>query len=558
MLGQVAFDFRLSISQILISLATCAVLEVGIALHRQKVLLWPASALLTGNGVAFVLRVPGTQHGDWWSLNGWWIFIGTAAFALLSKYLFKVGGSHIFNPSNIGLVVCFLLLGPERAEPLDFWWGPMSGWLAFALIVIVGGGLLILTRLHLLVIAVGFWLSFAAGTALLALTGHAMTARWHLGPITGPYFWWVLITSPEILVFMFFMITDPKTTPKSRRGRVIYAVSVGLLAALLIAPAKTEFWSKVAVLGALAIVCGARPLLERVPAIRFERRRLAALVAVVLVGYTGAIAAAGIRAHPGATAAPLAHTGRLPQLAILPSKGVETVLDRQTANRIAGDLVADLQLQATALSNRRAQALGSSAIGDELTQLTRQVQAAGSTIDVPASRLDRMRVWLEPGHGQGAAIAVASLEGSRQLTAYKDVPPTMVRRDPAGPFRETLELQQHQGRWLVAHVRTGRPIALIAAPKESAEMRRAGGGGLRRRPADERRRAGGPRLPAGRLPLRRHSRRPRDDGRGPLLARLQQRRLARPLRREQLRRVRPRPRRACRGARSSATTTGGS
>ena len=471
-LGQVAFDFRLSISQILIALATCAVLEVGIALHRQKVLLWPASALLTGNGVAFVLRVPGTQHGDWWSLNGWWIFMGTAAFALLSKYLFKVGGSHIFNPSNIGLVVCFLLLGPERAEPLDFWWGPMTGWLAFALIVIVGGGLLILTRLHLLVIAVGFWLSFAAGTALLALTGHAMTARWHLGPITGPYFWWVLITSPEILVFMFFMITDPKTTPKSRRGRVIYAVSVGLLAALLIAPAKTEFWSKVAVLGALAIVCGARPLLERVPAIRFERRRLAALVAVVLVGYTGAIAAAGIRAHPGATVAPLAHTGRLPQIAILPSKRVETVLDRKTANRIAGDLVADLQLQATALSNRREEALGSAAIGDELTQLTRQVRQAGSSIDVPASRLDRMRVWLEPGHGQGAAIAVASLEGSRQLTAYKDVPPTMVRRDPAVPFRETLELQLSQGRWLVAHVRTGRPIALIAAPKESAERRR--------------------------------------------------------------------------------------
>ena len=75
-------------------------------------------------------------------------------------------------------------------------------------------------RLRLLVIAVGFWLSFAVGIALLALTGHAMTARWHLGPITGPYFWWVLITSPEILVFMFFMITDPKTTPttQARRG----------------------------------------------------------------------------------------------------------------------------------------------------------------------------------------------------------------------------------------------------------------------------------------------------------------------------------------------------
>ena len=51
-LGQVAFDFRLSIAQILVSLLTCAVLEVAIAFRRQRVLMWPASALLTGNGVA--------------------------------------------------------------------------------------------------------------------------------------------------------------------------------------------------------------------------------------------------------------------------------------------------------------------------------------------------------------------------------------------------------------------------------------------------------------------------------------------------------------------------
>ena len=55
-IGQVGFHFRLSIAQILVSLATCAVLEVGIAAWRQRVILWPASALLTGNGVAFVLR----------------------------------------------------------------------------------------------------------------------------------------------------------------------------------------------------------------------------------------------------------------------------------------------------------------------------------------------------------------------------------------------------------------------------------------------------------------------------------------------------------------------
>jgi hypothetical protein len=126
-LGQTAFDFRLSIAQILIALGTCAVLEVAIVCWRQRVLVWPASAVLTGNGTAFVLRVPGTHHGDWWSTRGWWIFAGTAAVSLLSRYVVRIGGSHIFNPSNVGLVLCFLVLGSSRAEPLDFWWARCRG-----------------------------------------------------------------------------------------------------------------------------------------------------------------------------------------------------------------------------------------------------------------------------------------------------------------------------------------------------------------------------------------------------------------------------------------------
>ena len=60
------------------------------------------------------------EHGDWWSLHGWWIFAGTAAVSLLSKYVIRLGGRHIFNPSNFGLVLCFLVLGsePRRAARL--------------------------------------------------------------------------------------------------------------------------------------------------------------------------------------------------------------------------------------------------------------------------------------------------------------------------------------------------------------------------------------------------------------------------------------------------------
>ena len=104
-LGQTAFGFNVSIAQILIAIGTCAVLEVGIAFFRQHVVMWPASAMLTGNGVAFILRVPGTQHGDWWSLHGAWVFAGTAAVSLLSKYVIRFRGRHVFNPSNFGLVL---------------------------------------------------------------------------------------------------------------------------------------------------------------------------------------------------------------------------------------------------------------------------------------------------------------------------------------------------------------------------------------------------------------------------------------------------------------------
>ena len=61
-LGQAAFHFRVSIAQILLSVATCALLEIAITFRKQRALIWPASAMLTGNGVAFILRVPGTRR----------------------------------------------------------------------------------------------------------------------------------------------------------------------------------------------------------------------------------------------------------------------------------------------------------------------------------------------------------------------------------------------------------------------------------------------------------------------------------------------------------------
>ena len=200
---------------------TCAVLEVGIAFRRQHVIMWPASALLTGNGVAFVLRVPGTQHGDWWSMHGWWIFAGTAAVSLLSKYVIKWRGQPRLQP--VELRARALLPRPRRrTAPSRSTSGGgrcRRGW-RWRSRSSSSAGSRSCSRLQLLGIAVGFWLDVRRGHRRARRErprdDRALAPR---ARSPGGYFWWVLVTSPEVLVFLFFMITDPKTTPKGRAGR---------------------------------------------------------------------------------------------------------------------------------------------------------------------------------------------------------------------------------------------------------------------------------------------------------------------------------------------------
>ncbi len=474
-LGQVALGFRLSIAQILVSLATCAVLEVSIAFWRQRVILWPASALLTGNGVAFVLRVPGTEHGDWWSMNGAWIFAGTSAVALLSKHVVRLRGRHVFNPSNIGLVLCFLLLSEAQAEPLALWWGPMSPGLALALVIILAGGLTILRRLRLLGIAVSFWLAFAAGIGVLAASGHEMTAPWHLGPLSGLSFWWVLVSSPEILVFLFFMITDPKTIPDGPHGRRVYAVSVALLATLLIAPQTSEYATKVAVLGALAIVCAARPVVRALASSRFAGRAPGILVGggpraqrivrgsvavAAAAAFAAVVALAGIPARPteDAAALPGGAATDLPAVTTVETPGLAPI-DRATARKIARDVVADLHVEAESLRRRDLQRAAAGATGPWLAQLWRQIRSTpGDSVAVPVYDVERVGLTLRRGKGQQPPVVVATLEGTVTMTTFTG--PARDAETPGArkPVRRTVELGLERGRYLIAGSRGGAAV----------------------------------------------------------------------------------------------------
>jgi ASPIC and UnbV/FG-GAP-like repeat/NQR2, RnfD, RnfE family len=206
-------------------------------------------------------------------------------------------------------VLTFVALGSTRVEPLQFWWGPLSPALLAVLLVIVTGALIVLSRVGLLAVAAIFWLTFASALGVLALSGHAFTANWHLGPVADYYFWKVLVLSPEVFIFLAFMITDPRTAPETRRGRRIYSLAIGLLGALLIAPMTSEYWAKVALLGSLTIVCAARPLIilarealarrEREAGARYSARR--GLVAVVgVASFAALLVAAGSPARSAA------------------------------------------------------------------------------------------------------------------------------------------------------------------------------------------------------------------------------------------------------------------
>ncbi len=262
-LGQVALHFRVSVPQILAAILTCAVIEITLTFRQKRAFVWPASAMLTGSGVALILRVVGTPPDQPWNTEFWWVFAIVAGLSLLSKYVIRYRGGPWFNPSNLGLVVTFVVLGSSRVEPLDFWWAPLTPAMLLAYTVIIVGGVLITRRLRLLPMALTFWATLAVGVGILAASGHSMTANWAFAPVSGFDFWRVIVTSPEVLIFMFFMITDPQTIPGGRVGRVVFAFLVAVASTLLLAPQTDEFGTKVGLLSGLVLLCAARPLLDR-------------------------------------------------------------------------------------------------------------------------------------------------------------------------------------------------------------------------------------------------------------------------------------------------------
>lgn len=158
-----------------------------------------ASAYVSGISCGILIRSP-----------EWWPFVLAPLLSILSKYVIRYHGRHLWNPSNFG-VAALLFLAPATVASLSIQWGNSLGVLSIVWLL----GLTIVWRLRRLHICATYIVSFV-GYALLrsVITGHPWAAE--VAPITGPMY----------QLFIFFMITDPKSTVKTKRGQMLVAFLV--------------------------------------------------------------------------------------------------------------------------------------------------------------------------------------------------------------------------------------------------------------------------------------------------------------------------------------------
>jgi Na+-transporting NADH:ubiquinone oxidoreductase subunit NqrB len=239
--GCTRLGFEIDALQITLTLMTAVAAQLLLALlTRVNSPFDVRSALITGLSLCLLLRT-----------NTVWYAVGAAGAAILSKFIFRFRGKHLFNPANFGLVVV-LLAGPRVAWCSAGQWGSAAV-LTFFFVCL---GLLIVYRARRADIS----FAFLAGYALL-LFGRS---TWLGEPWAIP---WHRLQSGALLLFAFFMISDPRSTPDSWLGRLIFAWLVVLGAGFV------QFWLNRAngLFFSLAIFSILVPLIDWfLPAVRYE------------------------------------------------------------------------------------------------------------------------------------------------------------------------------------------------------------------------------------------------------------------------------------------------
>jgi len=160
------------------------------------------SALISGLSLCLLLRTPYAA-----------LAAAGAVLAIAGKFVIRIRGKHVFNPTNFALVA-LLLTGQAWASPGQ--WGSAA---VLGFFVVCLGGLVV-NRAARSDITLAFLLAFGA-----LVFGRSL---WLGEPMAIPLH---RLSNGALLVFAFFMISDPRTTPDRRAARVLFACLVALGAA---------------------------------------------------------------------------------------------------------------------------------------------------------------------------------------------------------------------------------------------------------------------------------------------------------------------------------------
>lgn len=200
LVGMLTLQFTIPGSNIVAVLATALLTQWGF-LRWYGLPLQTLSALNTSFSIIILLYA---AHWGWLAL--------AAGIAIASKFLLRIQGRHVFNPSNIGIAA--VLLATDSAWVAHGKWGHAL-WLG---LLLAGFGLVWLLGWRQMLTSLAFLAAYAC-----LLAGRAL---WLGDPWAIPLH---QLQNGALLIFTFFMLSDPMTTPQSTAGRLLFGVWVAVL-----------------------------------------------------------------------------------------------------------------------------------------------------------------------------------------------------------------------------------------------------------------------------------------------------------------------------------------
>ncbi|MBK8609643.1 MAG: RnfABCDGE type electron transport complex subunit D [Chitinophagaceae bacterium] len=166
------------------------------------------SVLISAFGLSLLLKT---------NVTGVAVF--ASAFTIASKYIFRINGKHIFNPSALGIVAAIWLTGDAWVSPGQ--WGSN----AVILFAVLSLGFIITTRIQKLDVSLAFLGVFAG----LVFIRQIIYLGWPIDHFIQS------VSTGSLLIFSFFMITDPKTIPNHTVVRIIWSAAIAAIAFYLAA-----------------------------------------------------------------------------------------------------------------------------------------------------------------------------------------------------------------------------------------------------------------------------------------------------------------------------------